>query len=617
MNLTRCAQGHIYDSEKYDYCPHCMIWEPTEMPASMVTPPEDSPLMDNILPEPVSNEVQPFIMDTHNDFWTNPDPVILTKKERYESKVLSVIVYPGGTKTIRRVMFTPTEEQSTIYITDIPSHRVDDVHIRVSKGLTCFSQASVYWVSEEKAKEVEEQEKMAETEDLQEKKLWEKQMEDINVQSGYLMEQFDMWESIKKNCRKKLKKQKKECNVEEESAKFMQILEKQQKIREQLIECRNKYAELTEANEEKTVEKHLNDYGEKCLKLVLLAEPGQSYCLDIEYESREATWSPSYEIRVESGETQANVYLYANIDKTSDEPWENVNLTVSTGITQAFDPYILEGLKPMTLVKKIPKPMFMPEPSEFPLGAQFEDDKQIAQIGSDGEIPFPSQAQSSETINFDIEHTFNPEPIEIKETETSVRHEYHLQNQISLSKKVKEKIIIWKQKINVQPYYFAIPENDSAEYMAIRLTELQKCDVLTGNAKVYLDGEYTRTLFLRPKELDKQVVLGCAKGVTVKRTLRKNDENEKKLQGKTIENYEYVISVKNDLKRPIRLQVLDRIPITSDPDVQIEVKTSSGADINSGTGVCTWNVSLEAEKDCELELCYTITHPSKQNYECI
>ena len=36
-----------------------------------------------------------------------------------------------------------------------------------------------------------------------------------------------------------------------------------------------------------------------------------------------------------------------------------------------------------------------------------------------------------------------------------------------------------------------------------------------------------------------------------------------------------------------------------DPDVQIEVKTSSGADINSGTGVCTWNVSLEADKDCE------------------
>ena len=232
MNLTRCAQGHIYDSEKYDYCPHCMIWEPTEMPAPMVTPPEDSPLMDNILPEPVSNEVQPFIMDTHNDFWTNPDPVILTKKERYESKVLSVIVYPGGTKTIRRVMFTPTEEQSTIYITDIPSHRVDDVHIRVSKGLTCFSQASVYWVSEEKAKEVEEQEKMAETEDLQEIKLWEKQMEDINVQSGYLMEQFDMWESIKKNCRKKLKKQKKECNVEEESAKFLQILEKHPQIRD-------------------------------------------------------------------------------------------------------------------------------------------------------------------------------------------------------------------------------------------------------------------------------------------------------------------------------------------------------------------------------------------------
>ena len=71
------------------------------------------------------------------------------------------------------------------------------------------------------------------------------------------------------------------------------------------------------------------------------------------------------------------------------------------------------------------------------------------------------------------------------------------------------------------------------------------------------------------------------------------------------------------MKYPIRLHVLDCIPITSDQDVQNEVKTSSGADINPGTGVCTWNVSLEAEKNCNLELCYTITHPSKQNYECI
>ena len=84
---------------------------------------------------------------------------------------------------------------------------------------------------------------------------------------------------IKKNCLKKLKT-KKNCNVEEESAKLMQIVERQHHLRKQLIEYKNKMEQLTEENEEKTDVKKLKDYGEKCLKLILLAEPGQSYCID-------------------------------------------------------------------------------------------------------------------------------------------------------------------------------------------------------------------------------------------------------------------------------------------------------------------------------------------------
>ena len=613
MNLTKCAKGHFYDGEKYMICPHCAA----NLPAmeSMITPqviaPSESSFIGDSQEQPILNEVKPAPIDWSTFNWENPDPVILKKEEMYLSKVFRVIVYPSGTKIIRRVIFSPTEEKSTIYVTDIPQHRVDDVHIRVSSGLTCFPQASVYWVSEEKAKEVEADLKKAEAEGLKEENLCEKQMEDINIQSNYLMEQFEMWEMIKKNCLKKLKT-KKNCNVEEESAKLMQIVERQHHLRKQLIEYKNKMEQLTEENEEKTDVKKLKDYGEKCLKLILLAEPGQSYCIDIEYESYEATWTPAYEIHVESARNQASVYLYAKINKTSEESWEDVDLTVSTGIAQIFNPYILKELKPMVV---------MAAPKELPYGDSIEENPEYTHMELNPTAPLaaprPEPAEADTPIDFDIEHTFNPEPIEIKETATSVRHEYHLQDRISLSQNSKEKMIIWKQDIDVQPYYFAVPKNDSAEYMAIRLTELQKFDVLACNAKVYLDGEYTRELFLRQEELDKQVVLGRAKGVTVKRSLRKNEQNEKKLQGKIIQSYEYVIRVTNELKYPIRLHVLDCIPITSDPDVQIEVKTSSGADINPGTGVCTWNVSLEAEKNCNLELCYTITHPSKQNYECI
>lgn len=52
MNLTRCAQGHFYDGEKYPSCPHCgeaegMMDTPTEMfteSAEMLTQPAPQPM---------------------------------------------------------------------------------------------------------------------------------------------------------------------------------------------------------------------------------------------------------------------------------------------------------------------------------------------------------------------------------------------------------------------------------------------------------------------------------------------------------------------------------------------------------------------------------------------
>lgn len=622
MRLTRCEQGHFFDGEKYATCPHCggveesKSFEPSASGEQWIPPltPPESIVSPPILPVVKKEKEVDSNWNFDEVFLSRPDPVILREDENYSSKVIGVTMYPAGTKVLRRVVFTPKEEQSTIYVTDIPEHRVDDVHIRVSKGLTCFSQASAYWVSEEEAKEVERQNK--DFEDTKSKEVRERQIKELSEQCNYLVEQCKIWKRIRKDCQKRVSKQMEGINVQEVSDKLTQLLEKEFELRKDLIENVSKYEKLMQENQSVKPINELSRCSKKCLKLVLIAKPEQTYCIDIEYESNEALWTPTYEIWVESGEAQGTICLYANIKKMSSELWENVDLTMSTGITQPFDPEILGEIKPMVIAKKTTKPIMMSSMISAPSDVSGDEENSTTSLTLSERISFDTTARFEQNDDLDLESTLELPSIEIMEKTTSIRHEFRLPDRISLSENANAKILIWKQKIDLQPYYFAVPEKDSAEYMAIRLTELEKHDVIASDAKVYLDHEYTRNFFLDPDELSQQVVLGRAKGVSVKRTLRKNDIIERKLQGKTVQTYEYCISVINDRKHPVRLQVLDHFPITSDPDVVIEVKNASGAEIDSATGQCIWNVSLQAEKTCELELSYAITYPSKGTYEC-
>ena len=65
MNLTRCAQGHFYDGEKYPSCPHCagaagMVDTPTEMfteGAEMVTEANPTQATPQAAPQPAPQAV--------------------------------------------------------------------------------------------------------------------------------------------------------------------------------------------------------------------------------------------------------------------------------------------------------------------------------------------------------------------------------------------------------------------------------------------------------------------------------------------------------------------------------------------------------------------------------
>lgn len=644
MNLTRCMNGHFYDSEKWPECPHCLAekgedigsfssppvdlissttdWQPPKVENDYTPPVYEPPYIPPIQPVDLSN------IDTHTDdfgvsFLSNSslfgEPCLVDEEDTYTTKVVSVKAYPAGASITRRMAFTPKEKESVIYITDIPSAQISKVHIRVSKGLTCFSQSHVQWVLKEVADRIhEKQERMDE-----EKKEFNKKNQEARNNAQYLQDKFTFWEKTRKYLLRKMKKQVEDVDIEKMNEKYLQIIDKQDELRKKLVNCIDELKEFDNRQMTDFQVESLDSHVKDALKLVLVAEPGQTYYLEFEYDSMEATWRPSYEIRMESGEKTAEVSLYADIKNIGSETWEDIDLSLSTGISVPFNPYILDELKSVHIEKEpkkkdIPFMAAMPSPDDDgETTMMFDLEPPLPRSADLGEqtINPPSLAQEPEIEDVGITHS--PEPIAIKEKATDIRHEYQLSNKITLTKGISEKVMIWKQNININPYYFAIPEQDASQYLAIHLTDLEQYDILNCEAAVYLDGEFSRNLFLEQGELDKRVVLGRAKGANIVRKTITNDKVTKKIQGKVLHVSHFQFIVKNETKDEIKLQIYDRVPISSEPNVSIEIQNSSDANINHETGICTWDITLPGEQTKTLDLSYIISYPTKEKYNIV
>ena len=52
--------------------------------------------------------------------------------------------------------------------------------------------------------------------------------------------------------------------------------------------------------------------------------------LKVSYLVSNATWAPSYDVRVQADETRMKLLYYGNISQNSGEDWNNVELVLST-----------------------------------------------------------------------------------------------------------------------------------------------------------------------------------------------------------------------------------------------------------------------------------------------
>ena len=641
MDLRRCDNDHFYDAEKYKECPHCKIepmridieketedqqdnkkdtedwkdtpkdtaeWEDNEINIDTGFDPENwlnsdfNEKTDSVIPDITEPSENIFgmkgwgyspvgIVDCSEDYIgilseysTKTEDKILT------TKFTEIKVFYDKAYVVQRGEFAGEQKRQTILIDDIKDLGDAPLHIRVSDGVRCCSQAIV--MREKSQKEQEEmhlREKNSKI--LQNQKMSEKKRLLFNLQ-----EQKRVLSDQEPTFDKLLYETKKEY--------FDKLLEEECESREKIQKLETEIHDMLWGTDNVIYETP------KCaLKLDLEVETGQQHFIEVSYLTEKLRWNPAYEWHIETKSDQSKMILAAEVNSSLYVNLENIKATF---FTAKYDTWKSTHAHSFDDLIWTPTKSVKDRRGPFSGGGTFSS------------TPIMPTDPVSDTTDFLVkkEPVFNRLVseglngyLDIPSAEESCQ-EYVVKGVTSIyENETCNRIFLSEQIYHVEKFFMVMPRRDESAYVSIRLLDSKMQYMQNTGISVFLDGYCVRK-FESSFELSltDYITIGRIDGIKVHRTVITDQQESRELYAERILREKVVITIENMQNEPISLRIMDQVPSAWKEDVKIRIEDLTQAELNAITGECSWNVTLDAGEKKEFMMKYMIMYPEKQKY---
>lgn len=172
--------------------------------------------------------------------------------------------------------------------------------------------------------------------------------------------------------------------------------------------------------------------------------------------------------------------------------------------------------------------------------------------------------------------------------------------------------------VGLRTEYLCVPSVEQTVYGTLVLSNASDQALLAGPVEVTVDGEFLLTAALptlAPGAV-RRVGLGPAEGIRVTRRTHLNESTAGLRNNVTVLDHRVHVELANRLGRPVTVEVRERVPVSSEPDVKIEERadwtvTEAGkAPENHAPGTRVWRVELPAGGTTALDGAYEIRIPA-------
>ncbi|MFD3664503.1 DUF4139 domain-containing protein [Streptomyces sp. NPDC058659] len=172
--------------------------------------------------------------------------------------------------------------------------------------------------------------------------------------------------------------------------------------------------------------------------------------------------------------------------------------------------------------------------------------------------------------------------------------------------------------VGLRTEYLCVPSVEQTVYATLVLDNATGQALLAGPVEVTVDDEFLLTAALptlAPGGVSR-VGLGAAEGIRVTRRTNVHESTSGLRNHTTVLDHRVHVELANGLARPVTVEVRERVPVTSDPDVRIEERadwTAPAADTGAdrhAPGTRVWRVDLAAGATTALDGGYEIRIPT-------
>lgn len=318
------------------------------------------------------------------------------------------------------------------------------------------------------------------------------------------------------------------------------------------------------------------------LAIDVQADAGSEGVLTLTYTTGAASWTPTYDIRLVTGDTPSlTMQNGAYVQQYTGEDWREVALTLSTvrptgrGEPGEVHPWLRRIMDPDR-----------PEAKLIARGLSMSRDS--AEMAAP--VPMAEVVASSDFNGLSVTYSY-PDRVSVANEADAVR--------ISLG------------TLNFTPEVFAraVPLSDQTAFLAAEFTnDTGELILGGGNAQFYLDGTFVGQRFLEliPSGDDAELSFGPIEGLRLERVVKDRQEGDRGVLTRSNEEVENVeITLRNLTAREWQVRMRDRVPYAEQEDLEISWDAQpvpTETNVEDRRGVLEWRFDMAPKTDQRVEL---------------
>jgi len=354
--------------------------------------------------------------------------------------------------------------------------------------------------------------------------------------------------------------------------------------------------------------------GTNQLQIALSSDRETEVAVKISYLVNRASWQPFYEIHTDDGKS-VELHYMASIRQNTGESWSGVSITLTTAKPAlGID---IAPAEPVIIYRQVERhgerARYLSK-SKSPMAKKGAAKNELADGADSGQAYDEAEMAAEETKEEPLAAEYETSQVEQGLASASFQI---LQKSDIAGDNSQHNVMIAREKLEAVVSHKAVPYASETVFVSGKIKNVMTYPLLTGRANLFINNNYVGSAALKhtaPEE-SFSIPLGPDENVKVRYTKLRQVSETYGLGKKRIKTtYEYRVEIENLKNAPVSLDVCDRIPVSTDAEIKVELRDinpKNDNDIKTDRGILRWNLLLKSKEKKEIRFTYTVDYPEE------